>query len=96
MRTYRQDSDDARNYAHDWSSVLDSDAEITGVDVSISSSDWTVASGLTGAGAAIDGESTYIKLSGGSVGTAYKVENKITTSAGMVHTKSFYVLVVNK
>jgi hypothetical protein len=96
MRTYRQDSDDTRLYDLNWSDQLASDTEITGVSATISSSAWSVASGLTGAGATVDGKYTYIKLSGGTVNTTYKVENEITTSGGLTHTKSFQVQVVVK
>ena len=95
MKTYRQDSDDIRNYEHTWYQELARDAEITGTDVTISSSSWTVST-LTTSGATIDGKRTYVKISGGTAGTQYKVENQITTSAGLKHTKSFYILVVNK
>jgi hypothetical protein len=96
MRTYRQDSDDTKPYVIDWSDQLEEDVIGTSVaDVTISSSVWTV-SGMTSANETISNALVRTELSGGSVGTSYKVENKITTSQGLVHTKSFYVLVVNK
>lgn len=96
MRTYRQDSDDTKAYFFDWSEQLEKDAIGTRTgEPSISTSAWSV-TGMTAANATINGSVTRVELSGGSVDTSYKVENKITTSKGLVHTKSFYVLVVNK
>lgn len=95
MRTYRQDSDDTKAYTHDWSSQIAADAEGTVAHPTISSSVWTVAT-LTVTDETIQGYITRAEFSGGVVGTSYKVENKITTSQGLVHTKSFYIQVVNK
>lgn len=96
MRTYRQDSDDTKSYTHDWSNQIAEDIKGTNsVNPTITASVWTVST-LTVSNESISGYCTRAEFSGGVVGTSYKVENKITTSQGLVHTKSFYIQVVNK
>ena len=89
MRTIRKDSDDIIREGIDWSDQLVSGETIL-------SSSWTVGQGLTGGLAAYGSTYSDIDLSGGTVGSTYKVTNSITTSEGLSYTKSFKVQVVNK
>lgn len=70
-----KDPDEVLDYALDWSNVLE-----TGE--TISTSTWTVPSGITDSSASISGSTTRIWLSSGTSGTVYSVTNKIVTSDG--------------
>lgn len=68
-----KDPGESKTYTMDWSGVLNSGA-------TISTSVWSVQSGLTNAADSTSGAKTTIRLSGGSDGTDYLVTNTITTS----------------
>lgn len=89
MRTYRKDTDDKIRRGVDWSDRLIEGDEIV-------SSEWTVENGLTATDASFDSYYSDIDLSGGTVGVTYKATNKVTTSNGLVYSKSFLVQVVQK
>ncbi len=89
MKTFPKDSDALSDFSVDWSSWL-----ATGE--TISTSEWTVPSGLTeGATTESSGVAT-VWLSGGAVGTTYRVSNKISTSESRVDERSFFVRVTDR
>jgi hypothetical protein len=89
MRTYRKDVDDKIRQGIDWSDrLIEGDA--------ITVSEWTVGNGLTATDASFDDYYSDIDLSGGTVGTTYKATNKVTTTNGLVYSKSFLIQVVEK
>lgn len=69
----------------DWSRALVSDT--------IAASVWVVAAGITKASDTFSDTVTTIWLSGGQQGQKYRITNRITTAAGAVDDKSFYVWV---
>lgn len=70
------------DYGFDWSNWL-SVGEI------ITNSAWVVEAGLVQSNQQISGAVVSLFLSGGVVGTSYKVSNTITTSASRVDTRTF-------
>lgn len=74
----RKDPDELLDYALEWSNVLE-DGE------TISTSTWTVPTGLTDSAASISGTQTRIWFSSGTAGVTYAVTNKITTSEGRTY-----------
>lgn len=89
MKSYTKDQEATRTYEIDWSDYLQG----LGGEVTISESAWTVPDGLTIEGQSIDGSSTLIKLSGGTVNVNYTIYNKITTSEGDIDRRAFLVRV---
>lgn len=89
-----KDPDAKLDYGIDWSDWL-ADGE------TISSSAWTVPSGLAEATGlpegvpvkGISGSRAFIWLQGGTAGTTYTVTNRITTSAGRIDDRSLFVAV---
>ena len=76
------------DYSIDWSEWLGTDT--------ISTSTWTVATGLTvGANQNANGITT-VWISGGTAGSSYAVTNKIVTAGGRTDERTFYIAVVNK
>lgn len=71
---YRKDPDARKDYAVDWSDELGDDT--------ISSSEWTVPSGLTSDLDTSDDTNAVVWLEGGTLGTEYEVVNSIVTAAG--------------
>lgn len=69
-----KDPDEVLDYEIDWTSRLDGDT--------ISSSTWTVPDGLTSSSNTNTDSTVTIWLSGGTVGTIYRVMNEITTTGG--------------
>jgi len=66
--------DEVKDYGVEWADQLGG--------ATISSSDWTVPSGITEDDADTDGTATVIRVSGGTAGQEYTLTNTITTSAG--------------
>lgn len=83
--TYVKDPGDKKDYAINWAALLATDT--------ISSSTWTVATGLTTASPAPSNTTTTttIWLSGGTAGTEYRVTNHIITAGGREFERSFFV-----
>lgn len=71
---YRKDPDSRKDYRVDWSAELDDDT--------ISSSEWTVPTGLTSDLDTSDDTNAVVWLEGGTLGTEYEVTNSIVTAAG--------------
>jgi len=89
VQAFRKDPNAVLDYAIDWSSWL-----ATGE--TISTSDWTVPSGITKDSNEKDDTSTKIWLSGGTDGQTYTIVNRITTSADRTDDRSFDVIVENR
>jgi hypothetical protein len=70
-----KDPDEVKYYFRDWTDGLNTDA-------TISTSTWTVQSGITAGTTGITGAVTRVLLSGGTARTDYTVTNRITTSDG--------------
>lgn len=78
--------DEVRDYSIDWSTRL-----LTGD--TIASSTYTLDTGITEVSTAIDGTSTVIRISGGTLGERYKVENEVVTTDGETLEEVFYLAV---
>ena len=82
----RKAPNDNYSYTVQWSAELDADT--------ISTSTWTLDSGITNDADSHDSATTTTSdLSGGTAGTNYKLTNNITTAAGNVHEKNIYIKV---
>lgn len=71
------------DYRADWATWLGSDT--------ISTSDWTVPTGLVEDSDSNTTTDATVILSGGVVGTTYTVSNTIVTAAGLTAVRSFYL-----
>lgn len=85
MAQFTKDPDAVLDYQIDWSDWLGSDT--------ISTSDWTVATGLTGDSDSNTDTTATIWLSGGTAGATYSVTNEIVTNGGRTDNRSFTVYV---
>ena len=83
---FLKDPDAVLDYTIDWALWLASGE-------TISTSVWTIPSGLTGSSQSISGTKTITWLSSGTAGNAYTVQNRITTSASRTDDRSFIVIV---
>jgi hypothetical protein len=81
-----KDPDAVLKYVMDWSDWLD-----TGE--TISTSTWTVDSGITKDSDTNTTTTATITLSGGTVGEKYRITNRIVTSGSQTDDRSFYVYV---
>lgn len=86
-RRYK-DPDEIVNFGIDWVDYLGSET-ITG-------SSWTMPADISQVSAAFTDTQATIKLSGGTLGTTYRVTNRITTSAGETVDQSIDVEVIEK
>ena len=86
MATYYKDPDATLDYGFDWSEWLASGE-------TISSSSWTIPTGLTEESSGFSGGIASVWLSGGTAGTNYEITNKITTSAGRTDERSHVIKV---
>lgn len=86
-RRYK-DPDEIVNFGIDWADYLGSET-ITG-------SGWTVPSGITEVSSSFVATQATIKLSGGALGTTYRVTNRINTSAGETVDQSIDIEIVEK
>lgn len=84
-----KDPDEVKDYEIDWSLRL-------ATSETISSSAWTVQSGITKDSDSSTSTTGTIWLSSGSVGTTYKCTNHIVTNQGRTFEESIYVPVVTK
>lgn len=85
MTTFQKDPEAVLDYEFDWSDWLE-DGE------TLSSRTVTVTSGLTKESDAITGgNAVTVWLSGGTAGSSYTVECKVTTSASRTDERSFTI-----
>lgn len=88
MEILNKDPDSIENFTVPWTRRL-----LTGV--TISTSQFIVPSGLTVVGSAtISGQDTTAKISGGTLGQIYEVENRVTTSDGQTLDYHFQIFVI--
>ena len=85
---FTKDPDAVLDYTIDWSDWLDSDT--------ISTSTWTVASGITKDSDTNTTTTATIWLSSGTAGTQYTVINHIITAAGREDDRSIYIMVEDR
>lgn len=92
LNTFTKDPAEKLDYTIDWSE------ELTDVADSISSSAWTVESGITQEAVSAAAQSTKIWLSGGTAETSYTITNRITTvnNPSRIYQESFVVTVSTK
>lgn len=76
------------DYVFNWTT----EGYLTGSET-ISSSSWTVASGLTKDSESNTTTTTTVWVSGGTAGEAYKLTNRITTSTTREAERSFFLYV---
>jgi hypothetical protein len=99
--TLRLDPNEVLDFAVDWDRASATAAAGTGklaTGETISVSTWTVPAGLTQTtpSPSVSGGKATIWLTGGTVGTQYKVLNHITTSQGRQYDKTLTIESVNK
>ena len=83
----QKDPDEDQDYSVDWSSYLGTDT--------ISTSTWTIPTGLTGGAESKTATTTTVWLSGGVGGQEYEVLNEITTVAGRTYQKTLVIPVLD-
>jgi len=76
------------DYQMDWSSWLDTDT--------ISTSTWTVPTGITKDSDNNDTTTATIWLSGGTAGTTYEIVNKIVTANGRTEERTLTIICENR
>ena len=86
--TFTKDPDATLDYQIDWSSWLGSDT--------ISTSTWTVPSGITKDSDTASTTTTTIWVSGGTAGTSYELVNRIVTAAGRTDDRTIQINVREK
>lgn len=84
----KQDPQASLDWGTDWSSWLGTDT--------ITTSTWTVGTGLTKGTDTHDATTATVWLSGGTAGIRYKITNHIVTAAGRTDERSFYVMVQDR
>lgn len=77
---------DTRDYQIDWSNVLN-------VGETISASTWGVPVGLVSGATAFTATIATQRIGGGRVNTVHRIDNTITTSAGLVYKRGFRLFV---
>ena len=89
--TFIKDPEAELDYGFDFAALgwLSSGETITAVT-------WTVPAGLTEGTKENDGEIIKVWLSGGTAGSTYEVEVKVTTSDGRVDSRSFDISVKDR
>jgi len=88
IQQFKKDPDATLDYTIDWSTWLGADT--------ISTSEWTVASGITEGTATATTTATTIWLSGGTAGVSYALTNQIVTAGGRTDDRTIVVTCVNK
>ncbi|NBX02607.1 MAG: hypothetical protein EBR02_00800 [Alphaproteobacteria bacterium] len=86
-RKYK-DPDEVISFGVDWSEYLGAET--------VTSSDWTVASGVTKVGQTLVGKQANVTISGGTLGTVNRITNRITTSAGETVDQSIDIEIIVK
>jgi len=89
MSVYLKDPEAVLDYGFDWSDWL-ADGE------TISTSTWTVPTGITKDSDSKTDTVTTIWLSGGTAGKSYRVTNHIVTSAGRQDDRSLIIKVMER
>lgn len=89
MKTFIKDPNSILDYGFDWSDWLDTDD-------TVSTSAWTVPSGITEHSDSKTTTTTTIWLSGGTIGRQYRIQNRIVTADGRTADRSFYVKIENR
>ena len=89
MTRFLKDPAAVLDYGFDWNDWL-ADGE------TISTSTWTVPTGITKDSDSKSDTATIIWLSGGTVDTTYLLTNKIVTSAARTDERSFQILMVQR
>lgn len=85
---FSKDPNAILDYQIDWSAWLGSDT--------IATSAWTVPAGITKVSDTRTTTTATVWLSGGTVGTSYVLQNRITTAAGRTEDRSITVAVEEK
>jgi hypothetical protein len=83
-----KDPDAVLDYQFDWSDWLGSDT--------VSTSTWTVPTGITKVTDTKTTTTTTIWLSGGTAGNEYTITNRIVTAGGRTEDRSFLIRAQNK
>ena len=91
-QTFRKDSDAVLDYTIDWTDYLTATSPID----SISTSTWTEPTGITVNSSDNSALKTTVWLSGGSVGSKYRLTNRIVTTGGRTDDRTITIVVVNK
>jgi hypothetical protein len=86
-RKYK-DPDEVISFGVDWSEYLGAET--------VTSSNWTVASGVTKVGQTLVGKQANVTISGGTLGTVNRITNHITTSAGETVDQSIDIEIIVK
>ena len=89
MNNFIKDPQEVLDYGFDWEDWL-----ATGDTVDTST--WKVPTGITKDSDTKTDTTTTIWLSGGTVGSTYKLTNRIVTNDGRTADRSFYVRIQNK
>lgn len=84
-----KDPDARKDYLHDWSTWL-------GEGDTITASEWITPDGLTASGADHDDTTAWVWLSGGTLGRAYFVVNRVTTALGRVEDETLTLRIVGR
>ena len=87
-QSFIKDPNAVLDYTVDWSEWLDGDT--------ISTSSWTVATGLTKASDSKTSTAATAWLSGGTVGVTYEATNRIVTAGGRTEDRTIYIMVMEK
>ena len=85
---FEKDPDAVLDYQINWATWLSTDT--------ISSSTWTVPTGITKASDTRTTTTTTIWLSGGTADTDYRLVNKIVTAGGRTEERSIWIKVRNQ
>ena len=85
---YPKDPDATIDYGVDWALWLDGDT--------ISSSNWTAATGVTIDSNTNTTTSTTVWLSGGTAGLSYEVTNRIVTAGGRTDDRTILISVAER
>lgn len=88
MKVFIKDPDAVLDYTIDWSDWLGTDT--------ISTSTWTLDTGITEDSSANTTTTTTIVVSGGSVKTSYKAVNHIVTAAGLEDDRTIIIKIEEK
>lgn len=86
-RKYK-DPDEVISFGVDWSEYLGAET--------VTSSNWTVPSGVTKVGQTLVGKQANVTISGGTLGTVNRITNRVTTSAGETVDQSIDIEIIVK
>lgn len=85
IKTFEKAPTDVLDYTIDWTSFLNGDV--------ISTSTWTVSTGLTKGSDSKTTTTTTVWISSGTLGQSYEVTNTIITAGGRTKSQCFEVLI---